>query len=164
MFSRFSSSGIPSASRTWNGWVLPTMQTAGVPASSTAANKDVKAARFFTKEMDGLKRRWRGRVFLNPPFDDWPTWLAKLDCEVASGRVKEAVVVGPANISAFRPLLMRGGLLLLPNERPKYYDPHADKLIDPPFGSLIAYLGQHPSRFVKAFGNNGLILQTVATH
>ena len=49
------------------------------PASSNEANKVVQAKSFFTKRTNGLKKRWRGRVFLNPPFDDWPSWMAKLD-------------------------------------------------------------------------------------
>jgi len=130
------------------------------PASSKSANKVVQARSFFTRETNGLKRRWRGRVFLNPPFDDWPTWVAKLDRELASGRVREAVVVGPANISAFRPLLHRGALLWVPDERPRYYDPQADKLIDPPFGSLVSYVGRKRDRFLKVFGSHGLVLQT----
>ena len=38
MASRFSSSVWPSAARTWNGCVLPTRHTAGVPAFTTAAS------------------------------------------------------------------------------------------------------------------------------
>jgi len=129
------------------------------PASSKAANEVVRAKSFFTVQSNGLKRRWRGRVFLNPPFDDWPTWLTKLDRELEAGRVREAVVVGPANISAFRPLLQRGALLWVPDERPKYYDPHADKLIDPPFGSLVGYVGRKRDRFLAVFGARGLVLQ-----
>jgi hypothetical protein len=131
------------------------------PASSKEANKVVKAKSFFTKQKDGLKHKWHGRVFLNPPFDDWPTWMAKLDQEIKSGRVKQTIVVGPANISAYRPLLERGGLLFIPDERPKYYDPNSDKLIDPPFGSLICYVGRDHDRFVKVFGASGLVLQPV---
>jgi len=131
------------------------------PASSPRANRIVKASSYFTQRTNGLKRRWRGRVFLNPPFDAWPAWLAKLEGEMAAGRVEQAVVIGPANISAFRPLLLRGGLLLVPNERPKFYDPSADRLVDPPFGSLICYVGKQTNRFVEVFRDKGLILRHV---
>lgn len=39
------------------------------PASTKAANQRVRAARFFTKEMNGLVRPWdANRLWLNPPF------------------------------------------------------------------------------------------------
>ncbi len=129
------------------------------PASSAQANETVGATSYYTKETDGLKRRWCGKVFINPPFDDWPAWLAKLENEIATGRVKEAVVIGPANVCAFRSLLLQGGLLLVPTERPKFFDPTADRLIAPPFGSLICYIGEEKDRFVEVFGEQGLILR-----
>ena len=131
------------------------------PASSKEANKVIKAKTFFTKETDGLKQKWSGRVFLNPPFDDWPTWMSKLDREIESGRVKQAIMVGPANISAYRPLLKRKGLLFIPNERPKYYDPHSATTIDPPFGSLICYVGNAANRFAQVFRKEGIVLRAL---
>ena len=44
MLARFSSSVIPSAVVTWNSCVLPTRQTAGVPAFTTAASTSSFAA------------------------------------------------------------------------------------------------------------------------
>src|SRR5260370_10624497 len=38
------------------------------PASSEQANLTIKAARFYSKAEDGLSRRWKGRVWLNPPY------------------------------------------------------------------------------------------------
>jgi ParB family chromosome partitioning protein len=132
------------------------------PASSKQANKVVKANAFFTKQTDGLKRCWRGRIFLNPPFDNWPAWVAKLDREIEARRVKQVILIGPANLSAYRCLLKRGGLLLVPNERPKYYDPGGDKLVDPPFGSLICYMGRRRDSFLAAFSAHGLILRAIS--
>ena len=125
------------------------------PASSKQANKVVKANAFFTKQTDGLKRCWRGRIFLNPPFDNWPAWVAKLDREIEARRVKQVILIGPANLSAYRCLLKRGGLLLVPNERPKYYDPGGNKLVDPPFGSLICYMGRSATRSLVRFPPTG---------
>ncbi|WP_304634026.1 hypothetical protein [Pseudoalteromonas sp.] len=38
------------------------------PASSSIANQNVKADKFFTILDDGLKQEWSGRVFMNHPF------------------------------------------------------------------------------------------------
>ncbi len=129
------------------------------PASSHEANKIVKAKSIHTRESNGLEQQWDGRVFLNPPFDNWPAWVSKLESEIEAKRVKQAIMIGPANISAFRPLLQRGGLLCVPDERPKYLDPFSGKLIDPPFGSLICYVGNRYDRFAKAFAPLGIVLR-----
>lgn len=38
------------------------------PASSSIANRTVKADRIYTEAEDGLSKVWRGRVWLNPPY------------------------------------------------------------------------------------------------
>jgi DNA N-6-adenine-methyltransferase (Dam) len=38
------------------------------PASHALAQKIIRAARFFTREDDGLTKDWSGRVWLNPPY------------------------------------------------------------------------------------------------
>lgn len=37
------------------------------PASCAIANQTVQANRFYTKEDDGLTKRWSGNIFINPP-------------------------------------------------------------------------------------------------
>ena len=69
--------------RTWTGdteWYTPqnileaAAEVLGVidldPASSAAqqAHATVKATRYFTIADNSLEQRWRGRVFLNPPY------------------------------------------------------------------------------------------------
>jgi DNA N-6-adenine-methyltransferase (Dam) len=38
------------------------------PASSDEAQQIVQATNYFTKEQDGLKKEWYGKVYLNPPY------------------------------------------------------------------------------------------------
>ena len=116
---------------------------------------------YFHERHGRIEHAWRGKIFLNPPFDAWPAWLAKLEKEITTGRVKEAIVIGPANVCAFRPLAVAGWpLLLVPTERPKFLDPTADRLIVPPFGSLLCYVGDEKDRFVEVFGAAGFDFAT----
>ena len=48
-------------------------------ASCETANTAVRAAQFYAKAINGLNQRWRGRVYLNPPFGcGVRDWLEKL--------------------------------------------------------------------------------------
>jgi ParB family chromosome partitioning protein len=145
-------------------WIEPVHKTLRQidldPASCRAANRVVRARRFYTQVEDGLEQEWQGRLYINPPFKGFCAWMEKLIEEIDAHRVREAIIIGPANISAFKPLLLRGGLLLIPDSRPKFIDPESGKLIAPPFGTLFGYYGRGQERFIEAFGNRGLVLRS----
>lgn len=42
-----------------------------------AAAHNAKAAEFYTREGDGLTRKWGGRVWCNPPYSDCGAWVRK---------------------------------------------------------------------------------------
>lgn len=65
------------------------------PATSKKAQKTVRAVKFFTKKDDGLKQKWEGRVWMNPPYSqpDIANFIAKLVEEVQSGNVTEAIAL-----------------------------------------------------------------------
>lgn len=42
-----------------------------------AAAHNTKARRFYTREDDGLDRRWAGQVWCNPPYSDCGAWVRK---------------------------------------------------------------------------------------
>lgn len=80
------------------------------PASCDAANRIVKAARFFDELDNGYITPWEGRVFLNPPggkCDEWgrrstdnkgrssqKAWWFKLANEFVMGNVPAAIFLG----------------------------------------------------------------------
>jgi phage N-6-adenine-methyltransferase len=65
------------------------------PASNDEAQKTVKAKDYFTKETDGLKQEWRGRVFLNPPYAHPPIadFTKKLCAEFYAGNIVAAILL-----------------------------------------------------------------------
>jgi site-specific DNA-methyltransferase (adenine-specific) len=65
-----------------------------------AAVSNAKAPAFFTEEVDGLAREWKGRVWLNPPYGKFvtPRWLAKAKHEVDLGHADLVVCLVPARV------------------------------------------------------------------
>jgi len=61
---------------------------------STKENR--KCLRYFTKQDDGLSRKWGGRVWCNPPYSDITSWVRKAHEEVSSGRCEVVVMLVPA--------------------------------------------------------------------
>ena len=65
------------------------------PASTFRANKIVGAQRYYTEHEDGLKRAWRGRVWLNPPYSRGlvVAFVERLLARLESGDVTQAVLL-----------------------------------------------------------------------
>ncbi len=66
------------------------------PASSDAAHRRVRAARYFTKESSGLEQEWAAeRLWLNPPYSSplISQFIDKLVEELVAGRVKRGIVL-----------------------------------------------------------------------
>jgi phage N-6-adenine-methyltransferase len=50
----------------------------GFTLDPCATAQNAKCTRFFTREEDGLSRRWDGKVFMNPPYGrEIGKWVAK---------------------------------------------------------------------------------------
>jgi phage N-6-adenine-methyltransferase len=65
------------------------------PASCEIAQRTVKARKYYSKEDDGLKKPWHGRVWLNPPYSnpDMGRFVDKLLAERNAKRVKAAILL-----------------------------------------------------------------------
>jgi phage N-6-adenine-methyltransferase len=65
------------------------------PASCEIAQRTVKAKKFYTKEDNGLKKPWHGRVWLNPPYSnpEMGQFVDKLLAERNAKRVKAAILL-----------------------------------------------------------------------
>jgi len=129
------------------------------PASSEIANRTVKADRFFTKEDDGLKQQWSGRVWMNHPFSKTQNaeWIKKLVLHFLLGDISEALCICYASTSEkwFQPLMQFPQCFLSP--RTNYFSPDGVKLSGVTKGSVVTYLGNNTDRFRDAFKQFGTV-------
>ncbi len=131
------------------------------PASDPEANaKVVKAVKFYTREDDGLKQEWHGRVFCNPPFCDG---LAKkfsetLLTEYRSGRTTAAILLLSTTYTTIQPwfqALAAIGNICLVEGKVEWWGPDAEKSAGPP-GILFVYLGEDGDLFREEFSAFGI--------
>ena len=72
---------------------------AGFDFDPAATPENAKAPMFCTLADDGLSQRWKGRVWLNPPYGRAiGDWMAKARAEVAAGNAGIVVCLVPARV------------------------------------------------------------------
>jgi len=132
------------------------------PASSDAANTIVDAERHYTKEEDGLTKKWYGRVWLNPPYARGlcASFIDKLESEWHRGDVVEAITLTHASTDTAwcQKLMHLARAICLIKGRICFIDPATMEVKEgsPLQGTLIAYLGDHPSWFRAVFKEYGI--------
>jgi len=136
------------------------------PASCDAANRTVRAARYFSELMDGLKQLWRAEtVFLNPPYgktgnrSNQDIWAEKLIMEYKFGEIKQAILLVNACTSErwFQPLWVFP--ICLTNHRIKFNDLNGSGRTQPTKGSAFVYLAPNDGTFVEHFQQFGPIVK-----
>lgn len=129
------------------------------PASSPRANEVVRAKAIYTKEDNGLSRAWRGRVWMNHPFDRRTNrlWIAHLKLEHDIWNMTQACCITYAATSErwFRPLLDYPQCFLVP--RTNYYLPDGTIKKGVTKGSVVTYLGPNVDRFKAEFSKLGVV-------
>jgi hypothetical protein len=133
------------------------------PASCASANKVVKATKYYTEEDDGLKQKWYGKVFLNPPYGDvGPKFVARLIKEYEAGNVTETILLLNSHVTDtkwFQPLF--NYLLCFTDHRSKFWNDENPEgtSTSPTHGSVFVYLGKNSKDFEKQFKQFGAVLQ-----
>jgi ParB family chromosome partitioning protein len=152
------------------------------PASCEVANHTVKAARFYTKEDDGLQHAWLAEtLWINPPYGKHQgranaqrstirLWVEKLLMHYQTGEVAQAVLLVPAQISArwFQHLWeypicfvdhnIRFRLAVSPAARPgRTTDSHI-------YGSACVYFGPQVQKFIPAFRKFGPVITPLGVY
>lgn len=132
------------------------------PASCEIANRQVRAARYYTKTDNGYMQPWAGRVFLNPPFtnNQVPRWVKRLGTAYDDGDVTAAVLLvnsAPGydwweELWESRPVVVLRRRLTFHQESGELYGDHHKK------GQTVAYYGPDVRAFIRAFGDLGRVL------
>lgn len=129
------------------------------PASSAAANKIIKANKFFSLEDDGLNHKWAGRVWMNPPYAQphIETFCNKLILHYESDEVLAAIVLvnNATETKWFQLLLGMAAAVCFPAGRVKFW--HPDKVSAPLQGQAFVYFGDNSDMFASQFERLGVI-------
>ena len=130
------------------------------PASTAAANEIVKAKRFYSIADDGLKKKWKGRVWLNPPyamplvFD----FCVKFATHVEDEDVPEGIVLvnNATETRWFAQLADVASAVAFPTGRVKFWS-QTRTTATPLQGQAILYAGKNRTRFIDEFGQFGWV-------
>lgn len=138
------------------------------PASCAAANKFVKAERYFAKEQNGLLQDWTCcSMWLNPPYglndngkSNIELWSRKLQREYHAGNVKQAILLCMSNTESSWFVPLWNYPICFPSPRVMFHRP--DGTLDHHLsGSCFVYLGPNESRFIEVFSRFGRIVRAI---
>ena len=132
------------------------------PASSKAAQKTVRAEKFFTMEDDGLTQDWHGRVWMNPPYKQPAVaqFINRLVAQVAAGNVTQAVLLvnNSTDTEWFHAAVRACGAVCFTNGRIQFE--HRDHTVkpSPTQGQAFLYFGGNVAGFAHVFDPVGCVL------
>jgi hypothetical protein len=128
------------------------------PASHPVANRKVKATRFFNIHDNGLLHEWAGRVWLNPPFSQWQSWVPKIIHEWESGRIEAmCVLCASRTLTAqyFEPIHVKTNAMVVLRGRIPFWGGVAGP--SPDDGHVVFYFGPDVPRFCESFSSLGTV-------
>jgi phage N-6-adenine-methyltransferase len=136
------------------------------PASSEAAQANVKARQYYTREDDGLQQRWHGRVFLNPPYA-MPIirdFVTKMVEEYQAGNFDQGILLtNNATDTAWWHLTAGNcSALCFTRGRISFLQARDGELLTkeaPTHGQVFFYFGPNVEQFKDVFNNYGMVLR-----
>jgi ParB family chromosome partitioning protein len=132
------------------------------PASCETAQANVRAKRFYSIDDDGLAKKWKGNVWMNPPYSKelCAKFIDKLLSHATAGDITQAcVLVNNATETGWgRDLLAGCSAVCFPSGRIKFLGRDGKPANSPLQGQMITYFGPHVCEFLAAFIPLGEIL------
>jgi predicted nucleic acid-binding Zn ribbon protein len=123
------------------------------PASSAIANETVRATEYYTKEMNGLKRRWYGRVWMNHPYSsaDNKKWPWRLWDDYSHHHIEQACMICFASTSENWFRIFYNYPICFISKRVQHIKDGVKVGKSPTKGSCVVYFGPNVERFYKYF-------------
>lgn len=132
------------------------------PASSDIAQERVNAARYFTKDDDGLKQDWIGRVWLNPPYAQphIADFVSKMVAERRAERVTAAIMLthNYTDTAWFHQAVSVADAICFMRGRVKFTDA-SGAVAAPTQGQAFFYFGSDVAAFGTRFSKIGFIVR-----
>jgi hypothetical protein len=132
------------------------------PASCTEAQRRVQARTYYTKEQDGLRYPWHGKIFLNPPYKEpkISRFCGYLLRQLAVGHTTEAILLVPNSTHTkwFNAVAPHAQMIAFPRGK-KAFDHPTKQGNSPVSGAALLYFGPHVERFCEVFAPLGLLMQ-----
>lgn len=134
------------------------------PASSSIANQTVQAEKFYTKADNGLKLKWSGNIWMNPPYssDLIGQFIDKFVEE--QGNIKSAIILvnNATETGWFQKLANHTSAICFPSSRIKFLDTEGNPKGAPLQGQAILFYGQPKQDvdFLLAFEGFGFCSRT----
>lgn len=132
------------------------------PASSEFANKYIKAKKYFTKENDGLKKKWEGNVWLNPPYSQplIDEFSNAVSSKFKNQEVSQACILvnNATETNWFQRMLGTASCVCFVKGRIRFLNIAGNPTSTPLQGQTILYFGNNSDGFKKHFDKFGFIL------
>ena len=130
------------------------------PASNPHANKIVQAGTIYTKEDNGLDKKWRGNVWLNPPYTSGyiDKFIDKLIYEVFCGDADQAIILTNNNTDTnwWHKLYLNSNAMCFTKGRISFYK-ETGEYSSPTNGQCFTYFGVSTSDFRSEFRKHGAV-------
>ena len=120
--------------------------------------KHIKAQRHYIACDDGLTREWEGRVFMNPPYSQPSVWMEKLQAEIKSERVTEAIALVPAATDTkWLSLVLKSQPVCFWTGRIKFLSEDYQPRNSARQSHVLVYWGLRSERFREVFDPYGVV-------
>ncbi len=121
-------------------------------------DKNIRARSHYTATDDGLRHEWNGRLFINPPFSQSFKWIAKLQTEVSSGRVSEAIALLPAVTDTdWLNSVLKTQPVCFWKERIRFLDANYQPNLPATQSHCLVYWGNNQYKFKQVFEPHGIV-------